>query len=746
VKRIGSMTALLWVAVCLGARADEAVPVPNGDFERVASGTNAPEGWTIGIAPKTQAAICVDETVAHGGRRSIKITDRSPTQPFVYAVIHSPRLTVQPETTYDVRFFAKARSTSGCSVGADLDVGDVVRENLPAGTYDWQEVTFTVTTLPDQTEMTLHFLADGLTEALWIDDVSVSAARRQRARLVERQYPKSFPGPFPRTPGPVAKKLLVCDATRLPDETYRWIAALQGIVNRKGPRLYLINKVSQEPGVYVDELWLSYMKETGTTGAEERIADPDELLRRFRGEIAGLVVFDPELPGSINASWMLAGLKNLLPVSPEAARTLGPKHNLPVAMDLRGMWKRNVDAYRYVYDRYWDQMCHHVLAWQFPPSRRFSTQDYLVEFNVFQFWVSNPDDREKGADPKAEMDFAHEILANTPANIPMMGWVGGDDPRCVWLAEYTFSHLVSEYGKFIPGTDLDCNASVHTAIRPRQHAFRQKSRGRPPQAKLERDKVYVAFSIMEGVDALNYWQGYQRKMWADPQRGAVPMGFGMNPMLYDVMPLVQQWYFEKMTPNETFFAMVYINEPLYASRFRSQDRERIWDAWLHMMNDYCAKLDMDGIEVVWSGIRRRTLPPDGVLGRYCRGIKNLNYMIADCGSGNRATIPSNECAYLLDSTAVFHTLNQYHVWSANEDLGQWPMARENSRTIEEIRRLTPAERPAFVSVVGTSWVYKPSWVKDLKEKLPPDYVLVSPADLARLFRESRKLKTGEGKK
>jgi len=178
------------------------------------------------------------------------------------------------------------------------------------------------------------------------------------------------------------------------------------------------------------------------------------------------------------------------------------------------MWKRNVEAYRYVYERYWDQMCHHVLAWQFPPSRRFSTQDYLVEFKVFQFWVSNPDDHEKGGDPKAEMGFAHEILANTPANIPMMGWVGGDDPKYVWLTEYTFSHMVSEYGKFIPGSDLDCNGSVHSAIRPDEGVFRQTSRKHPPSVKLEKDKVYLSFSIMEGVDALNYWQGYQRKMWA----------------------------------------------------------------------------------------------------------------------------------------------------------------------------------------------------------------------------------------
>ena len=125
--------------------------------------------------------------------------------------------------------------------------------------------------------------------------------------------------------------------------------------------------------------------------------DPlEEIMRRFRGEITGLIVFDPDLPGAINASWMLAGLKNALPVSPEVANTLVAALHVPVVSDLRGKWKRNVDAYRYVYDHYWDQMYHHALAWQFPPSKRFCTQDFLVEFNIFQFWVSGPDDHEAG--------------------------------------------------------------------------------------------------------------------------------------------------------------------------------------------------------------------------------------------------------------------------------------------------------------------------------------------------------------
>ena len=166
----------------------------------------------------------------------------------------------------------------------------------------------------------------------------------------------------------MARHLVVCDTYNLPYESIRPLAALQGIVNRKNPRIYLIMKTTDPR--YMDEKWLAYMKQKGYTGEEERISDPVEIIRRFRNEVTGLIIIDPDLPGSISASWMLAGLKNALPVMPEMAKTLGDKLGLPVVMDLRGMWKRNVDAYRYIYDNYWDQMYHHAIGFTHPPMPR----------------------------------------------------------------------------------------------------------------------------------------------------------------------------------------------------------------------------------------------------------------------------------------------------------------------------------------------------------------------------------------
>jgi hypothetical protein len=726
---------LLMVAVAAGAVRAQSGHTPtilNGGFEQIDPATKEPLGWVTDVSKGTQATIQVDDTVAHSGQRSIKVTDQSPTGPWLYAYVRSPLVPCEAETTYDITFWAKARNLRNSSVGVDLATGDSFREKLPAGTYDWQQITLTVATEPGQRELSVHFVIEGVTEALWIDDVSISLSSHRRAGLTERQYPKPFPGMFPCSGGKVSRHLLVCDTTGLPDEIIRPLAALQGIVNRTNPRIYLINKVTDP--ARVDEMWLAYMKEKGYTEQEERIADPVELIRRFRTEIAGVLIIDPELPGSINAAWMLAGLKNALPVNPQMAQMLG----LPVVMDLRGRWKRNVDAYRYIYDHYWERMCHHVLAWQFPPSKRFQTQDYLVEFKVFQFWVSSPDDHEKGGDPKAEMDFAHEILANTPGGIPVFGWPAGDDPNYTYITEYMFSHLVSEYGKFIPGTDLNSNASVHSAIHltAADGVLKQKSRELPCKVKLENDKVYVAFSIMDG-DGTSVWEGWWQHIFADPLRGTVPLGYGMELCTIDIMPLVQRWYYEHATPAEAFYGLVYINEPVFANRFRKEDRERIWNRWIHYVDDHCRKLDLDAIEVLWSGVRRPNLPHDGILSRYTRGIKHLNYIMAELGRSTRADIPTDECTYLLDDTVVFHTVNNIHVWAANENFSTWTMERENAYILDELARFAPQRHPAFINVLGLCWRYNATWVDDLRKKLPPNYVLVRPGDLASLYREYR---------
>ena len=721
---------LVFLARLPVAWADEKLAVPNGGFEIVSGNNKPPDGWHTSIGKGTRATIEVDEVVAHGGKRSLRLTDQSPTAPYIYGHVASPKIAVKPSTTYMVKFFAKGNNVGKCFVRVDFTGGGNDRQPLLVGTYDWRECRAHVTVPADCTSIAVHFVADGVTDGLWIDDVTLEVSAIQLANLTERRYPKDFPGMFPRTPGNLPEHLLVADASHSEADSML-LVALQGIVNRKGPRLYVINRTSPPD---CDEMWLRYMQEKRYTSKEKRIADAMAAIQMFRTEFSGLIVYDPELPGSINAAWMLAGLKDALPAAPETAARL----SLPVVEDLRGRWRRNVDAYRYIYERYREQMCHHVLAWEYPQRwQENSSRDYQVQWKIFSFWVSTYADREKGADPAAEVEFLNEILAATPGNVPVMGWMKSH--LGTGIEEYTAARLLSEYGKWVAGTGFNSNASVHSAIHSPPNAFRRRFPLAQPGTRLANDKIYLAIDVLDSGDAQWYWQMYQRKIWADPLRGSVPTGYCMNMTVSDTLPLVAQWYFENATPNDTLFGFLYMHAPVYATRFRPQDSDRIWKEYVQYHEEYCSRLGFAGIEL-YNGAGGPSAK-DIMLNRFTGDMSHLDYILADLA--RHSNIHPSNANYLLDNTVVFHTLTQFKVWGAGEDFKTRSMAQENAWLVDEIKKNSPAKRPGFMTAQAASWLYYPAWFKDLQERLPPEYVIVSPGELARLYRLDQERSQGD---
>ena len=205
----------------------------------------------------------------------------------------------------------------------------------------------------------------------------------------------------------------------------------------------------------------------------------------------------------------------------------------------------------------------------------------------------------------------------------------------------------------------------------------------------------------------------------------------MNVSICETMPLVAQWYFENATPNDTLFCYLYTHASVYGTRFRQQDRDRIWQQYVQYHADYCRKMDLDGIEL-YSGAGGKTTD-DSVLRRFTQGMSKLDYILADLGRHD--DVKPSTANYLLDKTVVFHTLTHFHVWGSTVDVENKSMAQENAWLLDEIKTDSPTARPGFMSVQAASWYYFPTWFKDLQEKLPPQYVLVSPGELARLYRE-----------
>jgi len=61
--------------------------------------------------------------------------------------------------------------------------------------------------------------------------------------------------------------------------------------------------------------------------------------------------------------------------------------------------------------------------------------------------------------------------------------------------------------------------------------------------------------------------------------------------------------------------------------------------------------------------------------------------------------------------------------------------------IAHIGHFHTAGNPGRKDLDDLQELYYPAWLKDLKEKLPADYVVVGPGDLARLFAQNQGIST-----
>lgn len=94
------------------------------------------------------------------------------------------------------------------------------------------------------------------------------------------------------------------------------VTALQGIVNRRQPRLYVLF-VGEDGHGGIDQHWLEHLRQPGEWlqgVAVERVGEVQELVQRFRRSVRGLVVWDERVPATALVASTAAGVDNLLPV------------------------------------------------------------------------------------------------------------------------------------------------------------------------------------------------------------------------------------------------------------------------------------------------------------------------------------------------------------------------------------------------------------------------------------------------
>src|SRR5579859_2001515 len=157
-----------------------------------------------------------------------------------------------------------------------------------------------------------------------------------------------------------------------------------GLINRPQPRAYLIS--SDE-----DEFWLntelgSIPKETSPSNGEGVL---DGMLIPFRDAIQGMIIYDPNVPDTINVATTLAGQRNGIVVNLAQAQDLQQAYGLRTLMDLRSFqWSNGTQAYLWAMQNLLPASASRVVAGL---NSNISTgvRSFLVATGAFVYWLDS---------------------------------------------------------------------------------------------------------------------------------------------------------------------------------------------------------------------------------------------------------------------------------------------------------------------------------------------------------------------
>lgn len=459
------------------------------------------------------------------------------------------------------------------------------------------------------------------------------------------------------------------------------LGTLQGVVNRAQPRVYLVQSTEDAQD------WLP-------RGVRiTRHADPLSLLREYRRELRGVVVYDPAVPASVNVATTLAGLDNAVVASPRLADQLRTTYQLRVIEDLRHRFRDDLAANTYAVDKLWARTTHRMLAGLDPSNQHAVLRDYTVANRALVIWLR--------PDVKAERALLERLLGSMPAGGSYVGW---------WPAGYEGesdgTELASRHSVAVVASDWCTNLTVLSGLR----AGRERAADRPAAAPL-RNRVYVTFTLTEG-DNLQYNEHRMRQLWKDPRRGDTPLNWTTSPLLVDAAPTLLSYYRHSASRNDYLMAgpsgagYVYPT-PWPTSTFR---------AFAERTAAYMRRAGLT-VPVILNRVHGKDidLPRDRTLA-YINAIRPPGLLVS--WSGHTSTIRVDRGTPL----SVSHLVSS---------------AQQARDAIERDSAGWDGRAPLFLSIGVLAWNMTPSDVAQVADQLGPRYEVVRGDQFFSLARTAR---------
>ncbi|HQK95424.1 MAG TPA: GxGYxYP family putative glycoside hydrolase [Armatimonadota bacterium] len=404
--------------------------------------------------------------------------------------------------------------------------------------------------------------------------------------------------------GAVGDPAVVFDPAALGYELRCTVEALQGLVNRTGPRLFLGTPDDPWLDIYAERNGIVYETET----------DLAALFRRFGGEARGLVVYDPEVDGGRYVAATIAGAEGLLPVAPEFLSEASPigALGLPTVRDLRGQFADSVAAYDWAIAEVFpecnrhlglavDATCEGIVTGLCGPlaGLDWSVQNRGVVFNLGVCPEPMPSygDTKVGGSPEQAACY-RRILAALEAPAQINGYGEPEDYWCKLISEY--GHYSFHYGY---------NWSFHSKV-PETRPLKQRVSYTPENVTPETDRYAVCFMTSEG-DTMKGPLPFFMGSWFDTERGKVPVNWGINPLMADLFPAMLSYYYDTATEQDCFFA------GCSGAGYAYPDYMPNLEQFASVTGEMCRKADISCVDLWMAAkddVRRRYAEASGAMG------------------------------------------------------------------------------------------------------------------------------------
>lgn len=395
------------------------------------------------------------------------------------------------------------------------------------------------------------------------------------------------------------KTISVLDASSSPYEERVTCAAVQGLLNRSGPKVFLDNGYYDDPAarrtneVFMDdEYWygkyrdmlgnqdqnnLAYYKKEHSF-AVRPVKVLDDLVKQNLDIFKGYVVWDDSLPDTINAAIMLAGLDDLIPVSP-AQEEWAKSFKLTKTHDLRGRWHDRTEVYAWAFEQLFPRCNQGSIACVEPGWGRPEFLDYAVQNRLFTYNLASSV-RGFGSTLLMLLAFGPPWLRELIFALRLDGaikrialaWMGSKSDevklsnkiqRAVralpfptifgWHTqrddELAFMLQLSSNGLRLVPSHLAGNFSFHSQVKP-LGAFTPDPL---PQVELDPQGIYVTFTLSDG-DQLMMMNTSELGNWRSDKRGSIPFNWETQPLLADFAPALLEKYTRSKTAQDCLVA------------------------------------------------------------------------------------------------------------------------------------------------------------------------------------------------